>query len=164
MIGGRLLRKIEMNWARIAIAVTVARNHDPDLPHYRNLSDEEIHERLLDLTKNFIEWTNTKDDSRLAAHFESLGRRRYAEQIPLHEVIQKLTMIKRAIRTYASEQNYFLTATEIYNELELIRTMESYFEFVVVRVAKGYEEAMSENTDWDPGRFRLRGSRKLQTA
>ncbi len=163
-MGGRLLRKIEMNWAKIAIAVTVARKHDPELPHYQNLSDEEIRERVLDLTKNLMEWINSKDESRLAAHFESLGRRRYEEQIPLHEVIQKLTMIKRAIRTYASEQNYFLTAAEIYNELELLRTMESYFEFVVVRVAKGYEEAMSGNTDWDPGRFRLRGSRKLQTA
>ena len=164
MIGGRLLRKIEMDWAKITIAVTVARNHDPELPHYQNLPDQEIHERVLDLTRNLMEWIHTKDESRLAAHFESLGRRRYAEQIPLHEVIQKLTMIKRAIRTYASEQHYFLTAAEIYNELELLRTIESYFDFVVIRVAKGYEEAMSENTDWDPGRFRLRGSRKLQTA
>ena len=164
MIGGRLLRKIEMNWGKIASAVAVARNRDPDLPHYKNLSDEEIHERVLDLTTNLMEWINTKDKPRFATHFENLGRRRYAERIPLHEVIQKLIMIKRAIRTYASEQNYFSTTAEIYNELELLRTIESYFDFVVVRVAKGYEEALSENTDWDPGRFRLRGSRKLQTA
>ena len=141
MIAARLLQRIESNWEKIALAMITARNRDPGLPHYRNLSEPEIRERVLDLTTNLTLWLTTRDETALARHFEELGRNRFAEGVPLHELIQKLITIKSAIRHYASEQNYSLTAVEIYDELELLRSMANYFDFVIYRVAKGYEEA-----------------------
>lgn len=148
MIAARLLQRIEANWEKIAQAVITARNNDPHLQHYRDLSDPEIRERVQDLTSNLALWLTTKDHDKMAQHFEKLGRTRYVEGLPLHEVIQKLNTIKRAIRTYASEQNFALSAVEIYEELELLRSMAAYFDFVIYRVAKGYEEGLRVKIGW----------------
>lgn len=148
MIAARLLTRIEENWEKIARAVINARNTDPNLPHYRHLSDPEIRERVQDLTSNLGIWLTAKDESKLASHFEQLGRTRHNDGLPLHEVIQKLNTIKRAIRAYASEQNYALSAVEIYDELELLRSMAAYFDFVIYRVAKGYEEGLRFKSGW----------------
>jgi hypothetical protein len=148
MIAARLLQRVETNWERIAQAVIVARNSDPHLQHYRDLSDPEIRERVQDLTSNLALWLTTKDHDKMAQHFEKLGRTRYVEGMPLHEVIQKLNTIKRAIRTYASEQNFSLSAVEIYEELELLRSMAAFFDFVIYRVAKGYEEGLRFKIGW----------------
>lgn len=155
MIAARLLQRIETNWERIAEAVILARHQDPELTHYRPISDQEIRDRVRDLTTNLSAWLNHRDELRLARHYEQLGRKRHNEQVPLHEVILKLIVVKRAMRNYASEQNFSLTPVEIYDELELLRSMATFFDHVIFRVAKGYEEALYEHTAWDAGRFRL---------
>jgi hypothetical protein len=140
MLASRLSQRIERNWEKIAAAVIAARDQDPALPHYRNLSDQEIRERVRDLTVNLNSWLTTRDETRLGAYYEDLGRRRQSEGMPLHELVLKLTTIKRAIRTYATEQNFNLTALEIYDELELMRNMGGYFDFIICHVVKGYEQ------------------------
>jgi hypothetical protein len=73
--------------------------------------------------------------------------------MPLHEVIQKLNIIKRAIRRYVTEQNYSLTPLEIYQELEVLRAMAGFFDFVIFRVAKGYEEALRAKVEAKPAKL-----------
>jgi hypothetical protein len=164
MIAARLLQRIEANWEAIAQAVISSRNQDPSLPHYRALSDQEIRDRVRDLTTNLGRWLYTKDDASIAHHYEQLGRIRYSQAVPLHEVIQKLISIKRAIRTYASEQNYNLSPVDIYDELELLRAMAGYFDFVIFRVAKGYEGAMRSSADSGSSRLPDFQSAKAQSA
>ncbi|MBY0506868.1 MAG: hypothetical protein K2X03_23310 [Bryobacteraceae bacterium] len=148
MIAARLLQRIETNWEQIALAVMIARNQDPELPHYKHLSDDEIRYRVRDLTANLARWMASPDEARSIEHFEQLGRRRYLEGMPLHEVLLKLTVLKRAIHTYASDQNYSLTPMEIYDELELLRAMATYFDLVIFRVAKGYDEVARQDREY----------------
>lgn len=156
MIASRLLKRVEANSEQIALAVIVARNRDPHLAHYRNLSDDEIRVRVRDLTTNLAIWLTTNDETPQAEHFERLGRLRYEQQMPLHEVIQKLMVLKGAIHGYVSEQNLSLTPLEIYEELEMVRAMAVFFDFVVFRVAKGYEQALKGNREWQPARSFLK--------
>jgi hypothetical protein len=141
MIAARMIQRIEGNWERIAATVIAARDSDPDLPHYRDLSNTEIRDRVRDLSTNLAQWLISRDEAILGYHFEQLGRRRFAEGMPLPELILKITTIKRAIRSFATEQNLSLTPIEIYEELELLRAMAGYWDFVIYRVTRGYEEA-----------------------
>lgn len=145
MIAARLLNRIEANWEKIAEKVIQARRDDPALPHYRSLSEHEIRDRVRDLSTNLARYLTSPDLTDLTTHFEQLGRRRFAEGMPLHELILKITTIKRAIRHYATEQNLSLSAVEIYEELELLRAMAGYFDFVIVCAARGYEAAWRES-------------------
>lgn len=164
MIAARLLQRIETNWEAIAKTVIASRNQDPALPTYRTLTDQEIRDRVRDLTTNLGRWLYTKDDASIALHYENLGKTRYAQAVPLHEVILKLISIKRAIRTYASEQNYNLSPVDIYDELELLRAMAGYFDFVIYRVTKGYEGAMRSSTETSSVRPREFALAKSQSA
>jgi len=164
MIAARLLQRVESNWEAIALAVISSRNQDPALSSYRALSDHEIRDRVRDLTTNLGRWLCTKDDTSIALHYEELGRTRYAQAIPLHEVILKVISIKRAIRTYVSEQNYNLSPVDIYDELELLRAMAGYFDFVIYRVAKGYEGAMRLTADPGASRSSEFASARAQSA
>jgi hypothetical protein len=141
MVAGRLLTRIETNWERIAQKVIDARNDNPSLAHYRNLSDDEIRERVRDFTSNLAVWLTERNEERLAAHFQRLGARRWSQAMPLPELLLKITIIRQAIRAYASEQNLNLTPLEIYEELELLRAMANYFDFVTYNVALGYWDA-----------------------
>lgn len=143
MIAARMIQRIEANWERIAATVIAARDSDPNLPHYRNLSDYEIRDRVRDLSTNLALWLVSKDEAVLGHHFEQLGHRRFTEGMPLPELILKITTIKRAIRAFATEQNLSLTPLEIYEELELLRAMAGYWDFVIYRVTRGYEQARS---------------------
>jgi hypothetical protein len=150
MITRNLIQRLETNWEQIAAQVIRERNNDPDLLQYKTLSDREIQERAKDLSSKLSSWLLDPDETRFIAHFEALGRRRCEEGIPLHEVIQKLNIIKRAIRRYVTEQNYSLTPLEIYQELEVLRAMAGFFDFVVFRVAKGYEETLRAKLESKP--------------
>lgn len=144
MLAQNLLLRIENNWEKIASQVIAEQRRDPLLAHYQTLSEAELRERVRDLATNLGAWLNERDESRLIAHYEKLGRRRFREGIPLHEVIHKITLIKRVIREFATEQNLALTPIEIYAELDLLRTMAAFFDFVIYRVARGYEQALRE--------------------
>jgi hypothetical protein len=150
MIAKNLVQRLEANWEQIAAQVIRERDQDPDLLQYKTLSDQEIRERARDLSSKLSNWLMDCDESRFVAHFEALGRRRCEEGMPLHEVIQKLNIIKRAIRRYVTEQNYTLTPLEIYQELEVLRAMAGFFDFVIFRVAKGYEEALRAKVNAKP--------------
>jgi hypothetical protein len=157
MITKNLIQRLEANWEQIAADVIRERNNDAGLLQYKTLSDQEIEERAKDLSSKLSSWLLDPNESRFIQHFENLGRRRCEEGIPLHEVIQKLNIIKRAIRRYVSEQNYTLTPLEIYQELEVLRAMAGFFDFVVFRVAKGYEEALRAKVEAKPAKV-LSGS------
>jgi hypothetical protein len=141
LIADRLLQRIEANWEQIVARVIADRDGSPHLTHYRLLSDEETRERAHELATRMAVWLHDRDETPHIEHFERLGRDRRAQGVPLHEVILKLNILKHAIRRYATEQNYRLTALEIYDELELLRAMAAFFDFVAFRITKGYQEA-----------------------
>ena len=142
MLASHLLQRIEANWDRIAADVIAELDRDPQLNYYKALSDQEIRHRAKDLAENLAAWMHERDNSRLAARYEQLGRDRFNEGVPLHEVIQKIGIIRRAIRSYAAQQNLGLSPVEIYAELELLRIMATFFDFVVYHVVHGYEQAL----------------------
>jgi hypothetical protein len=152
MLEAQLLQRIETNWDRIAEQVIAQRNRDPKLQHYRSLSDSEIKKRAQDLAANLAQWLHHRDEEKLTQHYERLGGERFRHGIPLAEVIHKITIIKQAFRAYAVEHNPSLTPIEIYAELELLRTMASFFDFVIYRVARGYEEALRRELELRPGK------------
>lgn len=142
MLAAHLLHRIEKNWDRIARQVIAERDQDPNLQHYRALSDHEIRARAQDLAQNLANWLNQKDEAALAERYERLGEARFREGIPLNELIHKIILIKRVIREHATENNLASTPLEIYAEIDLLRTMAAFFDFVVYHVARGYEAAL----------------------
>ena len=144
MLASTLIARIEEHWERIASEIIEQRQRYPHLSHYRNLSDTEVRARVRDLTLNLWKWLENPDADGVREQYEELGRVRFAEGIPLAEVLEKILMIRRHLRQYASDHNPALTPMEIYGEMEMLRTMANFFDHVVVGVARGYAEAQRQ--------------------
>lgn len=138
MLSYRLIERIEENWETLANGVLADVQRDTRTPHYRELADAEIRERAQDLTRNLGYWLTGGNRAQLAARYESLGRRRAAEGVPLYEVLRKLQLLKRRLMGFAREQNLDQTALEIHAENELHQAMDQFFDEVIYSVAKGY--------------------------
>ena len=145
MLSARLIQRIENNWEAIAANVIGQVRRDQEVSHYQSLSESEIRERAHDLVVNLSYWLLSNNSAEIGSRYEALGRRRYREGVPLHEVVYKLAMIRRSIATYVMEQNLALSAVEVYEELDLVRSLTRFFDLVVHNVVRGYEWEMKES-------------------
>lgn len=147
MVSTRLIQRIESHWEEIAAKVIEQVRRDEAVRHYSGLSESEIRERAHDLVVNLAYWQVSLNDPGIAARYEHLGRRRYREGIPLHEVVYKLTLIRRQLAAYVMEQNLNLSPLEIYEELDLLRSLMRFFDLVIYSVVRGYEAEMNAAPD-----------------
>lgn len=145
MLSARLIQRIENNWEAIAANVIGQVRRDQEVSHYQSLSESEIRERAHDLVVNLSYWLLSNNSAEIGSRYEALGRRRYREGVPLHEVVYKLAMIRRSIASYVMEQNLALSAVEVYEELDLVRSLTRFFDKVVHNVVRGYESEMRES-------------------
>lgn len=145
MLSARLMQRIESNWEAIATQVNAQVRRDQQVAHYQSLSESEIRERARDIVVNLGYWLLSNNTDEVASRYEALGRRRYREGTPLHEVVYKLAMIRKSISTYVMDQNLSLTAVEVYEELDLLRSLTRFFDLVVHNVVRGYESEMRES-------------------
>ena len=75
--------------------------HDPLLPRYRELSDFELLDRFRKACNKLGYWLADSDPEQVATAHEGLGRDRFNEQIPLHEVVHAAHLIKNQLTGYA---------------------------------------------------------------
>lgn len=141
MISPRLRQWIDGDGERIARALIEAQDNGPELRMHRRLSDAQMRQWVNDLTGSFGTWLEDPDAMPLAPYYEQFGRRRYLEQMPLHEVFQKLLSIEQAMEAGAAKCN-------AYEELELWRAKAAFFEIVLFRVTKGYDEVLYGADEW----------------
>jgi hypothetical protein len=160
MSPSRLIQLVESNWETIA-GITISRVHsDPEVPNYQALTDIELRSRARDLLSHLGHWLAKRDPEVLARRYEDLGRQRFDEGMPLHEVIYKLQLLKRAVYEHARDQHLEITAIELYAEQEFLGLIDEFFDRIIFRVCKGYSEQemnrpSSSLCDRDPNRRSL---------
>lgn len=134
----RIIQMVEKDWQKIAELAVERVHQDPETPNYRSLTDQELMVRAKDLLANLGQWLNHQDDGLLNRRYEGLGRRRFQDGFPLHEVVYKLQLLKRTIIDYARDQHLEVTAVELYAEQQFLQRLDQFFERIVYRVVKGY--------------------------
>lgn len=144
MSPARLIELVETQWETIAQQAIARLHADPLVPNYHALTDEQLRARARDLLAHLGRWLARREEESLARRYEDLGRRRYAEGMPLHEVIYKLQVLKRVVHQHARDQHLEVTAIELYAEQEFLHLIDEFFDNIVFRISKGYcEEQMS---------------------
>ncbi len=142
MLSARLIRLIEDHSQEITRALLNEVRRDPLLPRYRELSDFELLDRFRKACNKLGYWLAGSDPERVASEYERLGRDRFNEQIPLHEVIHACHLIKNQLTNYSRTHCLEQTAVELYAEGELERLINGFFDKVVLHVIRGYEAAL----------------------
>ena len=140
MISQRLIRLVEQNAEHVIQDLIADVRRDPRTAAYHQMSDDDLHERGLDLYLNLGRWLTGRTEFAIQTRYEALGRRRYQEKIPISQVLFAVTLAKVHLLDFlqgaaAGE------AAELPLEYELALAVTQFWDKAIYYLARGYEEA-----------------------
>ena len=141
MLSGKLIRVIEAHQQEITDRLLRDIHRYPELSHLRQLPETELRERSQNLLEHLGFWLAQGNEEELARKYEALGKARFDEGVPLHESVHALFLIKEKMIDFIGEQGFDPDALELYAEEELIRRVGRFFDLLVSRMVRGYENA-----------------------
>ena len=141
----RIIQLVEKDWHKIAEQAIRRVQQDPETPNYKSLTDDELRSRARDQLTNLGRWLDRQDDGLLDRRYEELGRVRHQDGFPLHEVVYKLSLLKRTILDHAREHHLEMNAMQLYAEQEFLQKLDLFFDRIIYRVVKGYSEHAMAN-------------------
>lgn len=135
---------ISDNWEQIAERTLRRIRRDSKLLELGGLPEEDLRERAREILEHLGAWMVSREED-LAHRYESLGRRRFEEGIPLHEVVYALQLIRENMIQYVRDQGLGQTPLELYAEEELEHGADRIFDTIIYYFVRGYERAMREH-------------------
>jgi hypothetical protein len=142
MLSGKLIRLIETHSDEISRRALRQIRDDPNLKEFRNIPDSELRERWEVVLRNLGHWLAAGKEARLIHQYEELGRSRFAEHVPLHETVRALHILRNQMIDFLSEQGLPENTVQIYAEEEMEYRVTRFFDELVYRFVRGYEEAL----------------------
>ena len=137
-----LVQMIEDHSEQITGKVLHRIHQDPELHEMRRLPQSELKDRCQDVLENLGHYLSGNRKDELVKRYEKLGRRRFEESIPLHEVVRTLQILKESMIGFVRDQGVLQNFLELYAEEELEHRVGQFFDKLVYYVVRGYEEAV----------------------
>lgn len=141
MLSGKLIHLIEAHQAQIADSVIREIRNHPDMTHLCTLPDAELRERGQQILENLGHWLAAGHEAEITKLYETLGRSRFEESLPLHESVRALAMVKDKMIDFVHEQGIARTSMDLYAEEELERRVGRFFDALTIHMVHGYETA-----------------------
>jgi hypothetical protein len=151
MLSSKLLRVVSEHWEEIAVRVQQRIRADSELMELGKLPEAELRGRAREILLNLGHWMVSKEEDP-SARYESLGRHRFHEGIPLHEVVHALQLIRECMVDYVRDQGMGVTPLDLYAEEELEHGADRVFDRIIYCFVRGYESAMREHHAMAMGR------------
>ncbi len=139
MFNEALAELVKKNAQNITDKLIEAIKTHPRTKYYHDLKPDLLKERILDVCRNFDEWIIEETEEKLKKTYINFGRVRYRENVPLEELIYAIFLTRKYITSFlhsrASEEN----PLKIYQLLEFIEMVSTFFEEMVYFVSLGYK-------------------------
>jgi hypothetical protein len=111
---------------------------------YGKIEDAELKRRAYAVYKNLGAWLGEKTSEDIKEYFIKLGEQRYHEEIPLSHVVTALTITRNELRRYIDSEGLLGTSLELYQELELLHSLTTFFDRAIHYTIQGYEACYEE--------------------
>ena len=147
MLSARLVQLIEEHAEQLTAALVKDLQDNPNTRAYHKLSHQELHRCTYDVYRHLGEWLGHKADHRIEANYRDLGEERYAENVPLDEVIYALILIKYHLRDYVRTAGLVNSTVELYQQLELDRLVGQFFDKATYYTVRGYDDAAARHQE-----------------
>ena len=142
MLSGRLVHLIESRWEEVVSSVISQIRREPEMAHYRAILECELREWGQDLLQNLGHWLTAGKEDEVAHRYEQIGKQRYEEDIPLHESVHCLCIVRERVLDFVEEHVFNKNSLELYEEEELDRRLGRFFDLLTIHMVKGYERAL----------------------
>lgn len=141
MLSTRLVQLIESHAEDLTRGLVAHLKSHPRTPSYHGFSEDELHTRAYSVYRNLGGWVTGKREEDIRGAYEELGRRRFAEGIPLSEVLYALIVTKNHLLDFSKTSAEGGTALEVFGERELAAMVTQFFDRATYHTAVGYEQA-----------------------
>jgi hypothetical protein len=141
MLSARLVRLIEDHAEDLTRGVLSDLTTNPRTVAYHTIPREELHKRVYDVYRNLGRWLGDASDEAIEPSYLSLGRRRFAEGVPLAEVVYALILTKHHLTSYIRSAGLPDSAVELYQEEELALIVDRFFDKALYHSVRGFEQA-----------------------
>src|SRR5208283_4398575 len=139
MLSVRLMQMIEDHAEELTGELIKDLRSNPRTPHYHHLTFEELHYRTYSVYRNVGHWVSERNEESIAANYADLAIRRYAEGVPLEEVVFALILTKNHLYDYVQTSGLMDSAVELHQERELRRLVGNFFDKAIYFAVKAYE-------------------------
>ncbi len=143
MLSTKLVQLIEGHWEEIASRLIQALSKHPDTQCLAARPDWELRDWCREILQNLGYLLAASKDEDVKRRFQVLGKMRFEENVPLHEAVLRLHILKEKIFGFINEQGFPMTALELYASEELEQRIGRFFDGVVYHLVRGYEDAQA---------------------
>jgi hypothetical protein len=117
---------------------------NPGTSHYHRLGNDELLRRGQDVYKHLIDWLVERDITRVQQAGTGLGQRRFAEGIPLGQVVLAVLLEEKHLWRYPAVAKFAADA-------ELVRATAEFFQEFIYWTARGFAAELDSGKT-PPGR------------
>src|SRR5271157_5984526 len=148
MLSVRLVQMIEDHAEELTRELIKDLQTNPRTPHYHHLTYEELHYRTFSVYRNLGHWVSQRNEEPIAANYADLAIRRYAEGVPLEEIIFALISTKNHLYTFVQTTGLMDSAVELHQERELRRLIGNFYDKAFYYTVSAYERKAALDHAW----------------
>ena len=138
MNAAAMAQAIDGRSKQIVAGLAVELRNNLGTSHYRRLKDDDIFQRVSVVFQHLGQWLVSNDDAALRRDGEELGRKRFAEGVPLGQVVLALILNEKHLWQLVESDS--LTVDD-----DVHRAVTEFFQRHTYYTAKGYEEALAKS-------------------
>jgi hypothetical protein len=139
MLALRLVNMIEEHAQQLTQGVVDELRTDTRTPSYHHLDPYEDQVRVFAVVHNLGRWLDCKSDASTENAYRSLGQTRFAEGIPLADVVCALLLTKQTLRRFIQAEGWMDSALDMCQQVELYTEIDRFFERAIYFTVLSYE-------------------------
>lgn len=144
MIALKLVRLIEANSQELSRGLMEKILSSERTSDYRKVPEMEMRNAVVDIYQHLSDWLLTKTESDIELRYTKLGELRGKQGVALSHFIWAIVLTKEHLWGFLQREALAEHAIELFGELELLRSLDRFFDDALYYAAIGFERARKE--------------------
>jgi hypothetical protein len=143
MVTRKLVKMIESHCDTLASALAEKLHRSSRTAGFLVIPRNELVHATGELYRNLGDWLLSKTEAEIEMRFIEVGKRRYAQKVPLDDVVWGIAMSKENLWGFLRRESLADHAMDLFNELEFMQLLDGFFDRAIYYAVRGYEQAKS---------------------
>ena len=141
MVGLRLVRLIERHSERLSRALTEQIRKSERTSDFRKIQEKDLQLAAAEVYRNLGEWLLQKTERDIEDRFRTIGSRRAADGVGLHQFVWALMLTRDHLWHFLDQEGFADNIVKLHGEQELRQMLNQFFDRAIYHAILGYTEA-----------------------
>jgi hypothetical protein len=112
---------------------------------FHHVPHDELRRRTYEIYRHLSDWLLTKTESEIEERYIGLGMRRARQGVPYSSFLWAISTTKEHLWEFLQREGMLEEPVELFGELDLLHSLERFFDRVLYFASLGYESARLED-------------------